>query len=104
MTALIQTILSLISTTLLPLIVSGGTATQIESILATLTNVVPFIVQEAESLVPVVKNIIAALSANPATTESQLASLQALDLQCDAAFDSVAAATDADVAAEGAGS
>jgi peptidoglycan hydrolase CwlO-like protein len=46
-----------------------------------------------------VKNIIAALQANPATTESQLASLQALDQQIDAAFEAAAASTDAEVAA-----
>jgi hypothetical protein len=43
----------------------------------------------------VVKNIIAALQANPATTESQLAALQALDQQADAAFEAAAASTDA---------
>ena len=84
MTAIISAVLSMM-TALLPLITSSGNATMIESIVATLTNIMP--------------NIIAALQANPATTDSQLASLQTLDQQADAAFNQAAADTDADVAA-----
>jgi hypothetical protein len=94
MTAIISAVLSML-TTLLPLITSSGNADMIESIITTLANLMPNIVAEVESLVPVVKNIIAALQANPATTESQLAALQLLDQQCDAAFESAAASTDA---------
>ena len=98
MTAIISAVLSMM-TALLPLITSSGNATMIESIVATLTNIMPNIIAEAESLIPAVKNIIAALQANPATTDSQLASLQTLDQQADAAFEAAAASTDADVAA-----
>jgi hypothetical protein len=98
MTAIVQSVLALL-TTLLPLIPTGGNAVLIESIISTLTNIMPFVVQEVETLVPVVKNIIAALQSSPATTESQLAALKALDQQADAAFDAAAADTDAETSA-----
>jgi hypothetical protein len=94
MTLVIQTVLAMI-TSLLPLVTSAATATQIGSIVAALTNMLPFIIQEVEALVVPVKNIIAALSANPATETDQLAQLQALDKQVDDAFEAAAAATDA---------
>lgn len=100
MTAAIVAILSLIEQ-LLPAILSASNASLVTGIITTLTNLMPFIVQEIETLAPAVKNIIAALSANPATTAEQLASLQALDQQVDTAFESVAAQTDADSAAAG---
>ena len=94
MTAAISAILALIEQ-LLPAITSAGNTTLIDSIITALTNMLPFIIQGIESLVTPVKNIIAALSASPATTASQLAQLQALDAQVDSAFDAAAAATDA---------
>jgi hypothetical protein len=100
MTAAIVAILSLIEQ-LLPAILSASNASLVTGIITTLTNLLPFIVQEIETLAPAVKNIIAALSANPATTAAQLASLQSLDQQVDAAFEVVAAQTDADSAASG---
>jgi hypothetical protein len=100
MTAAIISILSLIEQ-LLPAILSASNASLVTGIITTLTNLLPFIVQEIETLAPAVKNIIAAMSANPATTAAQLASLQALDQQVDAAFEAVAAQTDADSAVSG---
>ena len=61
MTAIIQAVLAML-TTLLPLITSAANANVIESIVTTLANMMPSIVTEAEALVPIVKNIIAALS------------------------------------------
>ena len=98
MSAAITAILALIEQ-LLPAITSVGNVTLIDSIISALTSLMPFIIQEIESLVTPVKNIIAALSASPATTTSQLAQLQGLDSQVDAAFDAAAAQTDADAAA-----
>jgi hypothetical protein len=94
MTLALTTLLSLISN-LLPLLTSSANANLIGSIIATLEQFLPFIVDEISSLYQPVKNIIAALSANPATTAAQLATLQALDTQADAAFDAAAASTDA---------
>ena len=98
MSAAISAILALIEQ-LLPAVLSASNASLATSIITALTNMMPFIIQEAQALVPPVKNIIAALSANPATTAEQLASLQALDQQADAAFEAIAAQTDADSAA-----
>jgi hypothetical protein len=94
MTLAIQALLSMLEE-LLPLIVSGANATMVDSIIGALTQALPFIVNEISSMVTPVKNIIAALSATPATTAAQLATLQALDAQVDAAFDAAAAQTDA---------
>jgi hypothetical protein len=93
MTLALTTLLSLISN-LLPLLTSSANANLIGSIISTLEQFLPFIVDEISSLYQPVKNIIAALSANPATTAAQLATLQALDTQADAAFDAAAASTD----------
>lgn len=95
MTLAIQAILAMISQ-LLPLITSSANAAMIGSIINALTNMLPFIIQEVELLVVPVKNIIAALSANPATEADQLAQLQVLDKQVDDAFEAAAAQTDAD--------
>lgn len=94
MTAAISAILALIEQ-LLPAITSAANTSLIDTIITALTNMLPFIIQEATSLVTPVKNIIAALSANPATTAAQLLQLQTLDTQVDAAFDAAAASTDA---------
>ena len=61
-----------------------------------LLNILPFILQEISALYTPVKNIIAALSATPATNAAQLGQLQVLDAQVDAAFEAAAAQTDAD--------
>lgn len=80
---------------LLPLITSSANATLIDSIISTLTGFLPYIVDEVEALYTPVKNIIAALSANPAATAAQAATLATLDTQVDAAFEAAAADTDA---------
>lgn len=94
MSILITSVLAMIEA-LLPSITSTATAATIGPIITALTNMLPFIIQEVEALVTPVKNIIAALSANPATTAAQLTSLQSLDKQVDDAFDAAAGPTDA---------
>ena len=94
MTAVITAILSMIEQ-LLPAISSAGTASLITSIINALTGMLPYIIDEIEALVGPVKNIIAALSDNPATTAAQAATLATLDAQVDAAFAAAAAPTDA---------
>lgn len=95
MTAAVQAMLGLIGQ-LLPLITTGANATLVGGIISTLVGFIPFIVDEVESLYQPVKNIIAALSANPATTAAQLTQLQTLDKQVDDAFEAAAADTDAE--------
>ena len=78
-------------TTLLPLLSSSG-ASAIASIIGTLIQLIPLIEQEITALAAPIKNIIAALGSNPATTADQLATLQTLDAQVDSAFEAAASA------------
>lgn len=93
MTIAIQALLALIGQ-LLPLITSSTNVALVGSIISTLEQFLPFIIQEISSLYQPVKNIIMALSANPATTAEQLASLQVLDKSTDDAFEAIAKETD----------
>ena len=95
MIAILTPVISLLEQ-LLPLITSASNASLIGTIINVLTGLIPSIVSEAEALYTPIKNIIAALSANPATTAAQLQTLQTLDAQADAAFEAAAAQTDAD--------
>jgi hypothetical protein len=94
MSLIITSVLAMIQA-LLPAITSTANASIVGGIITALTNMLPFIIQEINAMVVPVKNIIAALSANPATEAAQLAQLQALDAQVDAAFEAAAASTDA---------
>lgn len=73
-----------------------GQASVIAEIISTLVSLVPTLVQEYKDLVNPVKNVIAALSANPATTSDQLATLKALDEKVDSDFENAAAAAEAE--------
>jgi hypothetical protein len=83
MTSIVTAVIALLGQ-LVPLI--GTNSTLIETIINTLIAIIPEVVTEVETLIPPIKNIIAALSADPATTAAQMGTLQALDQQCDAAF------------------
>jgi phage-related protein len=91
MSAIIPVVLALIQQ-LIPVISGAGAPAIISQILTVLTQVIPLLVNEYTALLPMVKNIIAALSANPAATADQLTNLQALDVQTDAAFEAAASA------------
>lgn len=75
--------------TLAPLVTSSSAAT---SIINLLSSLIPALVGELTTLITPVKNIIAALQGTGALTPAQVASLQALDAQCDAAFNAAAQA------------
>jgi hypothetical protein len=92
LSVIVQAVIALIEAILPNLTVSAT----VEKIIQALITILPAIVQEAQDLAPAVKNIIAALSSNPATTAEQLAALQALDAQVDAAFEQAAAAAQAE--------
>jgi len=96
MSALVSAVLTLLEQ-ILPLLGAGSTATQVASIIQTLVSLLPLVINEIQQVAPAIKNIIAALSANPAATADQLAQLQALDAQVDAAFDQAASDTDAGI-------
>jgi hypothetical protein len=76
---------------LMPILTSAG-ATQIEPIVSLLVNLIPALVGELTSLIPEVKNIIAALQGNGSVTAAQMTTLATLDAQCDAAFEAAATA------------
>lgn len=83
---------------ILPLIgVGGSSAAMITSIISTISGVLPLVSNEIALVAPAIKNIISALSENPATTQEQLDQLKALDAQVDAAFEDAAKDTDAGV-------
>ncbi|BCH11919.1 hypothetical protein MesoLj131c_61770 [Mesorhizobium sp. 131-3-5] len=82
--ALLQTLLSLI-----PMITSSA---KINEIIAQLINIIPVAVQEAQDVVPLIRNIIAALSNSSSVTPDQVAALKALDAQIDASYDAALAA------------
>jgi hypothetical protein len=90
--ALAASVVSMLSQ-MIPLI--GGSSDVLASILGTLINLIPVVVQEVASLFPEVKAIIAALASNPAATSTQLQTLAALDAQVDAAFEAAATAAGA---------
>ena len=81
---------------ILPLLNSSGTSTNaITTIVTQLEKWLPLIVQEIGVLYGPVKNIIAALSANPATLIEQVATLE-IDAQVDTAFEAAAKDVDPD--------
>lgn len=98
MSAVISAVLAMIEQ-LLPAVMSASESSVIASVINTLVQILPFIIQEVQALYQPVKNIIAALSANAATTADQLATLQQLDAQVDTAFEAIAAQADPDAPA-----
>lgn len=87
--------LSTILTILVQIAGVTSEASTITSIINALIALVPTLVQEYKDLVPIVKNIIAALSGNSTTTADQLTTLAALDAQVDADFEAAATAAQA---------
>lgn len=82
---------------ILPLLTGGSTTVSlISNIIQALIKFMPLIENEVETVYQSVKNIIAALSSNPATTAEQMSSLQALDKQVDEAWDSIETQLDPD--------
>lgn len=91
MSAILTAIIPLIEA-LIPSLGTTGIAAQI---ITALTAIIPVAIQEAEDILPEIKNIIAEVSNSGAVTAAQVAQLQTLDAQVDAAFDAAAAAAQA---------
>lgn len=86
---------------LLPLFgVGGATSTTVGLVIKGLQTVIPVLGQLATDIAPKIKNIVAVVSADPATTATQLAALNKLDADSDAAFDAALAAAEAEDAKE----
>lgn len=69
-----------------------SSATQIASVISTLEGIMSAVTAEVQSVLPMIKNIIAALQSNGNITADQMAALTALDAATDAAFEAAAAA------------
>jgi len=96
MMPVITTILSLIEQFLPLLGTSAATSNLIGTIIQTLENVIPLVVDFAPTVYTSIKNIIIALKADPTTTQVQWDALDALDAKLDAANDAAIAAVDPD--------
>ena len=84
---------------ILPLLLgtkNAYTTNAINGVIGIIEKLMPLIVDEISAVYQSAKNIIAALSANPATTAEQAATLAQFDAQVDAAFEAAAADVDPD--------
>lgn len=77
----------------------GGNVSLIGKIITAITSLIPIIVQEYKDLVPIVKNIITALKADPSTLPAQLDALDEAEKQLDADYDDAFARAQAEDAA-----
>src|SRR6266436_2699424 len=93
---LILGVLAIVQQILLLLGTSSTSTNAIGTIVTQLEKWLPLIVQEVGVLYEPVKNIIAALSANPATLADQQAKLAVIDAQVDTAFEAAAKDVDPD--------
>jgi hypothetical protein len=96
---MLTTIITAILALLTEIAPAVSTASVVAKIIANLVALLPAIVQEAKDLAPTVKNIIATLRGNAATTPEQLDQLDAIEAPIDAAFDAAATAALAEDAA-----
>ena len=92
----ILAVLSLIEGLIPVLGTSTATATLITSIINTLIQLMPLIVNEISTVYTAVKNIIAQLQNSGAPTQEQLDQLSQLDSQVDAAWTSLESKLDPD--------
>lgn len=94
MNALVSILLAALQTAL-PLILKNSSATS--SIVQTLVNAVPILIDEAQDLLPMVQNMIRALTSSNGVTDDDMATLEALNKQIDDAFEAAVAAKEAEV-------
>ena len=69
-----------------------SSAANIASVIATLETIISDVTAEVTAVLPMIKNIIAALQSNGNITADQMTALTALDAATDAAFESAATA------------
>lgn len=96
-----SSIITLALSLLQALIPSLGTANAalIAQIINGLVALVPILINEYQSLLPIIQNVIAVLKGNGAVTPDQIAALEAMEVQIDAAFEAAATAALAEDAA-----
>ena len=86
------TVVASILQTLLSLIPQITSSAKINEIITQLINLIPIAVQEAQDIVPLIRNIITALSNSGSVTPDQVAALKALDAEIDASYDAALSA------------
>jgi|SRR5581483_11664592 len=91
----ITTLLTLIEAMIPELPALGGATAIIDKIIASLISIIPIIANLFPAMLTSVKGIISALQSSGPATADQIAQLQALDAQCDQAFEAAAAAAGA---------
>lgn len=74
----------------------GGNAALVSKIIEALVALIPILITTYKDLVPIAKNIIIALKADPSTTIEQLDALDIAEAQLDAAYEVAAAAAEAE--------
>jgi hypothetical protein len=85
---------------ILPLLTGGSTTvTLIANIIQALIKFMPLIENEIGTVYTAVKNILAALSSNPAATADQMTALTTLDKQVDDAWNAIESQIDPDAPA-----
>lgn len=72
-----------------------SSATQIASVISTLETIISAATAEVQAVIPMIKNIIAALQGNGNITADQMAALKALDAATDGDFEAAATAAGA---------
>lgn len=102
MSALVTIILAALQAVEAILAQTGLGSAAVDGVINLLVQIIPLLQQEAATVIPYIKNIIAALQNNPQTTAAQMAQLATLDAQADQAFEAAAAAAQAQDAAGGA--
>jgi len=91
-------VISLINT-VLPLIhKSSAGSTAMGTVVDTIIKLEPLVTDQVGTLYTGIKNIIASVSAHPATTADQMAALRAFDKQVDDAWNAIEAQLDPDAA------
>ena len=85
MSAILTLMLTFIES-MLPTLASMAPAA-IAKIIADIEVALPILVKEAPAMVGPIQNLIESLGSNPGTSDEQMARLDAMDAQCDAALD-----------------
>lgn len=93
MSALVTIILTALQAVEALLGATGIASGTIDKVISLLVEIIPLVEKEAVTVIPYIKNIIAALQGNADVTAAQLSQLSTLDAAADQAFE--AAATNA---------
>lgn len=92
-------LITAVLTVLQALLPAVSSSAAVQSIINALIQLIPLVLKAYQDLLPMIKNIIAALQANDATNAEQIAQLAVLSAVVDANFDDAVARAEAEDAA-----